>query len=60
MSITKRTLTNWRRDALKTLNNLKDNAESFGRQIQIIRDPNEKILRLTQILIDQELMKGNK
>ena len=55
--ITERTLKRWRKEALETLHNLETNAESFGRQISIIRDPNERILRMTQELLDAHLIR---
>ena len=64
--LTKRTLTKWRREALKA--NKKDlpkmyeglTAEELLRSNIAIKyiECQERILRLTQILLDQELMKG--
>lgn len=55
--ITERILKKWRKEALKTLSNLENNAETFGRQIPIIREPNERILQMSQELLDQHLMR---
>ena len=57
MPITERTLKRWRKEALETLKDLENNAESFGRQISIIREPNERILRMTQELLDAHLIR---
>lgn len=57
--ISERTLKKWRKEALETLSNLENNAEAFGRQIPIIRDLNERILQMSQELLDQHLMRKN-
>ncbi len=61
-TITKRTLTKWRKEALKdriapeilATNNGVDH--SF--HLEEIKELSDRILRLTLILLDQELMKG--
>jgi len=61
MNLTKRTLTKWRKEALKFDNfmlttNLKVwDSNAANRTLDEI---NKRILRMTQILLDQDLMKG--
>lgn len=61
--LTKRTLMKWRREALESLAQLHKTDSSttphrFEGQRLIIEEPNKRILRLTQELLDQHLMKG--
>lgn len=54
--ITKRTLTNWRRDALTALKGVHSlTPEGLNCDIVKFAEINERILRLTQELIDQYL-----
>ena len=55
--ITERTLRQWRKDALKTLRKSEDGAERFRSPDPIIGDLAERILRLTQELLDQYLLR---
>ena len=56
MNLTKRTLTKWRKEALNEVGQLDSNCQT-GYVILIIELSN-RILRMTQILLDQHLMKG--
>ena len=56
MSITKRTLMKWRKEALSEVNQLDSNCQTG--YVMIIIELSKRILRMTQILLDQELMKG--
>ncbi len=53
-TVTKRTLTKWRREALQS----EDKVTITDPLELIIWEYSQRILRLTQILLDQELMKG--
>ena len=55
--ITERTLKKWRREALKALESL-NQQDIRSIQWNYEKTFNERILRLTQILLDQHLMKG--
>lgn len=57
--ITKRTLENWRKDALtKNYDGVvKSNPESINIVVLYLQELNQRILRLTQELIDLQLMK---
>jgi hypothetical protein len=58
-TVTKRTLTKWRSESLIEMgvyNELPENKSSDS--LNFINELNSRILRLTQILLDQELMKG--
>jgi len=52
MTITKRTLERWRKEALE-LRNLSGDLE----EIVLINSLTERILRLTQVLLDQHLIR---
>ncbi len=61
-TVTKRTLTKWRKEALNE-KNIFDKVERTQNgktmyPIGYIRETQDRILRLTLILLDQELMKG--
>jgi hypothetical protein len=62
--ITERTLKNWRRDAFsinkKTEVLAKQNPESLSITTVYIEELNNRILRLTQDLLDYRLMEGRK
>ena len=53
--ITKRTLTKWRKEALLDKPDFNGKPRSY---IGAREELNQRILRLTLILLDQELMKG--
>ena len=57
MPITKRTLETWRKEALNTIANGRPN-DDFNYQYNL--KLSERILRLTQILLDQYLMTERK
>jgi len=61
MILTKRTLTRWRKEALEKSNYVErmERTEDgfFLHDIDEIKEMSERILRMTQILLDQELMK---
>ena len=59
MTISKRKLNNWRKEALIEVDNLKGGVLiKFNTEIR--RGQAEKILKLTQELIDQQLIKEHK
>ncbi|MBU1621789.1 MAG: hypothetical protein KKH70_20490 [Gammaproteobacteria bacterium] len=60
MTITKRTLERWRKEALQAEDESSNAAENkiFDRRHQ--SNLNDRILRLTQVLLDQHLMKERK
>ncbi len=57
--ITKRTLENWRKDALRTDYSgiVRNDPESINIVVLKMNDLNQRILRLTQELIDLQLVK---
>ena len=61
MILTKRTLTRWRKEALEKSNHVERMGRTedgfFRFDIGEIKEMSERILRMTQILLDQELMK---
>ena len=59
MTISKRVLTKWRKEALVKVQELKG-WESTIEYTQVVREQSERILLLTQELIDQELLKETK
>ena len=63
--ITERTLRKWRKDALQSSNEAHDKSypltpEGLNIEVLLKLELNERILRLTQELLDQHLMKGLK
>jgi len=54
--MTKRTLTKWRKEALEAEYRLTKNTIDGGEENKL--EWAQRILRMTQILLDQELMKG--
>jgi hypothetical protein len=58
--ITERTLRNWRRDALSKNYDgvVRNDPESVNTIVLYLQELNERILRLTQELLDNHLMKG--
>ena len=54
MPITERTLKKWRREALVSLHNIDRIPEG---QRLIVKEPNEKVLRMTSELLDQHLLR---
>lgn len=60
--ITERTLRNWRRDALRRRNNplLVRNGEEINAAILYEIELHDRILRLTQELLDQHLLRKDK
>jgi hypothetical protein len=58
--ITERTLRNWRKDALKKYAVVGEakTTEQLNIEVLIQQELNSRILRLTQELLDQHLMKG--
>ena len=56
--ITKRTLENWRKDALKGISSIKGvEVKDLNISVVLEQQLNDRILRLTQDLIDLQLMK---
>lgn len=55
--MTKRTLTKWRREALTKIVTPPE-IDSLNYVYSVAEQMQERILRMTQILLDQELMKG--
>ena len=55
MKITKRVLTKWRKEALKTKERIKSPIDG-GEESKL--EWADRILQMTQILLDQELIKG--
>ena len=56
MTITKRTLERWRKEALQIVNA----TERYEAMLVNVVEMNKRIIRLTQILLDQHLMKERK
>ena len=57
MNLTKRTLTKWRKEALKKIEEL-EGWDNIAEGTPEIRELSNRVLRMTQILLDQHLMKG--
>jgi len=59
MNLTKRTLMKWRKEALSEVNQLDSNCQTgYVILIDDYIELSRRILRMTQILLDQHLMKG--
>ena len=57
MNLTKRTLTKWRKEALEKIKEL-EGWDHPAENTSPMREVSNRILRMTQILLDQHLMKG--
>jgi len=55
--ISKRLLENWRKESLKQLQEILDGSTKIIDKIGFTKELNERVLKLTQELLDQHLMK---
>lgn len=56
MPLTKRTLEKWRSESLSVISQIQENKQVVDR-LELTKELHERILKLTQELLDQQLMR---